>query len=668
MLGSGFLSAPSARAQETKCRDYESVECDTIHYSTYSAIDGESAGAGIKVRSYRGVIRTLDPPLPPGFRNLDIGLEPPRDDCSIKNGEDPAAKVIRLVTLEEELHMPRFPEPAYNEPPNSIYNQGVLEESRQIVSGLLKKRKAFTKQVLADLPDSEYVVHEQFWLISSFVIETSRSNLVHICGRDGVRYLDLIDSFIPPLSDSTRQAISRKIQHALENPAPTSGKSVEDGRALIGTDPYYAIEELRGGWVGLLDTGVNFGHVLLKKPTSLDARADCVEGGPTCLEYSDRFDPTEACAIRPHGTSSAAILTGNSNLGPKYRGVTSTKLDSYRIYYCMRLAGANVASPAASFEATIRGFQAAVVGLNKVLLVEMQGTPFECQVAGPACQMNAGQIAWISKVSAEHGVASHAANKAYDAGSVVIATIGDGRGVPYQPGNGHRVLAVGSKPITSPVVIPNYGHGPTADGRIKPDIMANSSTDTANGITDISIKKHESTSGATPYVAGGATLLRNWLKRTSDPDTTGWRLRDVDPGQVYAQVILSGSASDSLSNKTGAGFFRMPPLEAHSFWGSTMIDSTRVNMTIPIKGDIGTVDSLSAALWWPESFGAFHNSITLELLDSKGTVRATSDASNSIFQRTVAAVEESPVGWAIRIKGSNLGDGPQVVYWAASAH
>ena len=49
------------------------------------------------------------------------------------------------------------------------------------------------------------------------------------------------------------------------------------------------------------------------------------------------------------------------------------------------------------------------------------------------------------------------------------------------------------------------------------------------------------TSGAAPYVAGAAALLRNWILQVRP---------SVDPGHIYALLILSGIVHDKTLKNT----------------------------------------------------------------------------------------------------------------------
>jgi serine protease AprX len=81
---------------------------------------------------------------------------------------------------------------------------------------------------------------------------------------------------------------------------------------------------------------------------------------------------------------------------------------------------------------------------------------------------------------------------------------------------------------------------PRQDNRFKPDLQAPTNSETAStgclfgvrcAMSDSAFRVFSGTSGATPYGEGAAVLARNWLRGTSF---------SIDPGQVYALLILSG--------------------------------------------------------------------------------------------------------------------------------
>jgi len=208
------------------------------------------------------------------------------------------------------------------------------------------------------------------------------------------------------------------------------------------------------------------------------------------------------------------------------------------------------------------------------------------------------------------------------------------------------------------------GRGPTVDKRTKPDVQAPTNTETAsNGCvrhkdcrhfrSDGAILPFGATSGATPYAAGAAALLRNLVAGAQ-------KTNDVDPGIVYALMILSGQKPD-LCDDRGAGPLRLPT-DGTLFWGAVSVkagETFEVPIHVPSPQRI-----LDAALWWPEDAGS-HNDVDLSIVDPAGVERAASRSVLSVFERARFLGLRRGT-WRIRIQGRSFfsGSGPQKVYFA----
>lgn len=167
---------------------------------------------------------------------------------------------------------------------------------------------------------------------------------------------------------------------------------------------------------------------------------------------------------------------------------------------------------------------------------------------------------------------------------------------------------------------------------------------------------HTGTSGATPYVAGAAALLRHWLKKAIGGG--------VDPGTVYALLILFGSNDAAhVDNLSGAGRLSLG-LSGSLSWGTLSV-THNTTTTVPLPVGAGTQTAV-AALWWPEVAATPdpHNRVILAIVDPAGTLRADSTAPHSVFQRCSHGGGLVAGSWQLRIVGADVPHGQQQVHWA----
>jgi serine protease AprX len=508
-----------------------------------------------------------------------------------------------VIVARETVEIPRFPEPAGDESRTSPTNQRLLKRADALVDELTKLRAEAQGDLLRIIEELEGKIVEQFWLVNALLVDIPLSAVEKLAS------IEEIVSIEPRYS---------------EEPPPQNEPDV--ARGLIVSDPYFGF---KGTFVGLLDTGVRATHTMFRNPDHLDFLLDTVNGGANGNGPGADPDDTDW----NHGTSTAAIITGNGNLGADHRGVTDSTLDSIKIY-----SGAGLDEAA-----TLRGFQRAVAILDRVIVGEIQ-----------ANQGSAGSI-------------SLAADAAFDAGAAVIAAngnFGPNASTVRSPGNAHRAIGVGNIHVETLTTAASQGRGPASDGRFKPDVQAPSNTETASNASDTALHVFTGTSGATPYAAGAATLLRNFLRST---------FGITDPGQVYAQMILSGRDTN-FDNIRGTGLLRLPT-NGFAFVGNVNIGHRQnVDISIPVGAGIRAID---AALWWPEPvfrfvpqfpFFAFepHSDVDLRIISPAGATRASSLSINSVFER--ARVTGSPLAqgtWRLRISGFNVPHPPQKVFWSA---
>jgi serine protease AprX len=535
------------------------------------------------------------------------------------NERSPDDRDLILVNLRDDLTIPRFLEPVTGEPRDSQANRGLRSRSEALIGQIVERREGGYRRLAQEFAERYGAeVRQTFWLLRCMLLEAPLRMVPDMAERDDVLYVEPNDAGDVPGQNA--------------NP----NDDVDDGRGLIVSDPYFNLG-LTGGFVGLLDTGLRFTHTLFNSPSHIDFRFDCT-GGSGC-STGPGSNPNDDCW--DHGTAEAAAFTGNANLGNAFRGVTGITLDSFKVFpTSFNAAGAcngflNVA-------AGVSAFQTAVSVFDRVIYGGMQGS---------------GN--YLSSLSI-------AADNAFDAGAVVIGingNFGPAAGTVNSPGSAHRVIGVGNFDVQTLAQVTSQSRGPTPDGRIKPDIQAPTNTETASNASDTALRTFTGTSGAAPYAAGAAALLRNFLLNA---------IPVVDPGQVYSVLILSGQQVFPFNNTSGAGPLRLPT-DGTLFFGKVAVSNGgTINIPLNIGGGVNLLD---AALWWPETATVllgipieFHNDIDLHLLNPGGATVATSLSINSVFERARATGAPLAAGtWTLRIRGFNVPAGPQTVYWSAHA-
>ncbi len=440
----------------------------------------------------------------------------------------------------------------------------------------------------------------RFWLVDAAVMELPLSAVRPLAEEPSVVSVEAVQTGEPP-------------------PDSDPNNDVDDGRALIQSDHYFDLG-LPGGRIALLDTGVLTTHVLFNSPGRLGILADCTGGGLSCTRGSSHD-------CWGHGTKTAGILSGNLNLANPYRGVTKVQIDSWRVYPDCK---------GVEREAVVLALDEAADAGAEVIVVEVQAK-------GP-----------------DVPAISQAADGAFDSGKVVIAADGNYREEPvHAPANAHRVIGVGAYDVLSQAPIIDQSWGPTPDGRIKPDILMPTNTETSAIASDTAIDLHPGTSGAAAYGGAAAMLLRNWMRRFGL----------TDPGQVYALLILSGQSPYPFAASLGAGRSVLWT-DAGLWWGKLEIEDGET-VVVKLVGSPATAMRLDAALWWPESGDykttpEIHNDIDLLLISPSGSTDAESEAVESVFERARVDGGLQQGTWSLGIRGYLVASPSQTVYWAAA--
>lgn len=531
---------------------------------------------------------------------------------------DPARLVDVLVTFNDPAAMPRFPEP-----PSGARGGGITRpysDRRAQIVKLIEARRAEDREPLLLLQGVGAVVAERFWLINGFRAKVAAGALTGLARHPRVLAIDPAIAAIKPPSSSWPVGWADIDQ----------GNDVDDGRAIIRSDPYRALG-LNDGYIGVLDTGVRHTHGVFRNPNNIDVRGDCVRGGRTCA--AGAIDTSDSSP--PHGTQTTSIIAAGSGGGEAFRGVTESTVDVLRIYN--RPSDGDVRLDALNLGATVRAMERALILGDRVIAV---------------------QVGLISTNSFDS--LALAADAAFDSGAVVVVPAGSVGPTVASPAIAHKALGIGFTFIRAAGPHPSSARGPTPDGRIKPDVHAPSNTETASGLNDNVLTVFDGSSGATPYAAGAAALLRNWLKQFGA----------IDPGQVYAQMILSGRRTGPVNNVNGAGLLALP-VYGTTWWGKTDV-STAETIELKLGVDAG-MTALDAALWWPEGrdpapgLAEQHSDIDLRLIDPAGVVRAAGLSFTSIWERVRVTGPLMPGVWTLQIYGYRTSLPARTVYWTAYA-
>lgn len=520
---------------------------------------------------------------------------------SSRSGE----RIEVLVVFDDPVGIPRFPEPATGERGANGADREYAARREEIVKSL-EARRAADNEPLAIVRQFNGEVLERFWLINAVRVQIPVDAIEKLATNARVLAIDPTATDIPPPQDAD------------------ATNDVDDGRAIIRSDPYFNLG-LNSGFIGLLDTGVRDTHVVFASPDNLDFLRDCVGGGANCNTGAiTTTDPW------PHGTASAAIISAGTGGGAAFRGVTDITLDSFRIY-----GAADGTRGGLNVDAAVRGFQRAVAVGDRVIVGEIQ----------------------LGSTNAFDALAV-AADAAFDSGAVVVSANGnnpDGGTSVSSPAIAHKSLGVGRTDIGTAGPHTGSLRGPAPDNRIKPDIHAPSNTETARGSGDNAFARFNGTSGATPYAAGAAALLRNWLRQFGA----------IDPGQVYAQMIIAGRRGGPVNNTNGAGLLALP-VNGWAWWGKTEV-SNNERIDIPLSIGAGHV-LFDAALWWPEGRSGLveqHSDIDIRLVDPSGVTRASGIMVSSVFERIQIAGAITPGTWTLQIHGFSTHAPDRPVYWTA---
>lgn len=521
-----------------------------------------------------------------------------------------------IVSVKEYMKIPRFPEPDIGKPREEGVNRKALERSGELVGQLSGKRKEYNAQFKRSIAELQGKIVEEYWLVPAMRVVLPVKSIRSLLQNKELLYIEPVQTNdYPPANGNAND-------------------DVDDARALIQSDPYFN-QGLTGGWVGLLDSGVHSTHQLLTGPSRIALWRDCTSGNANCRGGNP--DDT----YWNHGTSAAAIISGNNNQGNPQRGVTEIQVDAWKVYPDTTDAAGNCTG-GLNTTATINGFQQAVSWFDRVIVAEMQGS------------------------GNESSAIAQAADAAFDAGSAVIAANGNNgpnASTVNVPAIAHKVIGVGAFDTQTGTLYGNQSRGPAGDNRFKPDIQTPNNSETASTgcgfgvpctpLSNSANRVFGGTSGAVPYGGAAAALARNWMRRVGQ----------VDPGHIYARLIVAGQTPYPFDNISGAGRIQLP-VNGFSWWGKVSVGHHET-VEIPLNITRSSANNLDGAIWWPETT-ATHNDIDLRIVSPTGVVMDSSISIPSVFERVRARDSVATGSWTLRIYGYSVSGGSQTVYYNAT--
>jgi hypothetical protein len=416
-------------------------------------------------------------------------VAPPKVHPALRSKSDRLDVVVLLHEDFQHPSLPRLGPDEKREDASWLAKSAIIQQHIQTAAAARNSSQdRLTKMLLG----GGATVTEQFWLVNAFIANIDASQL--------------------PALEADAQ---------VKQVSPVVGGSVlaniVSGRVAMNSDPYFN-QGLTSGWIALLDSGIRYSHALLTGRTSWVR--DCVNGLTDNCSVAGAGLTLDASDVLDHGTGVASIMAGGSAVfGDPMRGVTAIPFDSFRVVV-----------PAGGIDsgAVARGFSAAVAGGDNVV----------------NCSIDCGTT-----------LCSDAANAAFDAGLVVVAGAGNsGSNHIADPASGKKVLAIGALDPTAWTRVSYSSTGPSTFGPTKPDLMAvgGSTSDNltaASSAYDLATMSGAGTSLASPFVAGGAALMRRSLA--------------FNAGQTYAMLMASGmnfspSPIPSADNTQGAGRLALP--------------------------------------------------------------------------------------------------------------
>lgn len=311
----------------------------------------------------------------------------------------------------------------------------------------------------------------------------------------------------------------------------------------------------KGIYIGIMDTGYDLDHFVFQRildSQRLIATHDFINGDDDVSDQSD--------SLQEHGTAVFSVIGGFDE---------------------GNLIGAG-------YDANF------ILGKTEIIDDEIQGEEDNWVAAAEWMEAlgidiissSLGYIDWYdtSQLDGNTAVITIAADIAAAFGVVVVNAAGNernsswGRIIP--PADGDSVIAVGG--VTSTGQLYNQSSpGPTSDGRIKPDVMAQAVGVWGAYYSTGGYRTFSGTSLATPVVAGGLALILE-----AHPN---WSL-----DKLYYSLRLTASNADVPDNDMGWGIARMFDLFAVDGYFAVAEPLKMMNQRDTVEIAIALFDSLSS--------------------------------------------------------------------------
>jgi serine protease AprX len=450
------------------------------------------------------------------------------------------------------------------------------------VAVIVQLRVDATAGRVADLADrvGGFETERRFTLVDAFTAEMTKADVLALSRKSEVRSVEL-DAPMRALNDSGQDSFG--VTKA-RNDAGVDG----DGD---GSGATYSKDDLV---IAVLDTGIDAGHQDLDEGKVL-AFADCTEPLPC--------NPAAPFDGEGHGTHVAATAAGEGDALPdrRYRGV----------------------APAA-----------ALVGVR---VLDSQGF-------GSSSEFIAG-LQWVVANRSTYGIevvnaslgsegcsngsdaASAAVDNAVAAGLVVVVAAGNEGSASCtigSPGAARDAITAGAMADLSEngfTLASFSSRGPTADGRVKPDLVApgvNIASSAANTSNQYAVGS--GTSMAAPFVAGVAALMLD-AGPALTPAGVKTRLTTtaVDWGTSGADAEYGHGRLDAYASirAAGANIAAPPAVPTHALrLGSLLGTGALADLQFSVSNLSYPIASTVLLPSWSPGFGP---TVTLTLFDPSGT-------------------------------------------------